>query len=93
MFQKFVFLALKTRNILFLNEKYFVFKLYKTINRLVLYCFTWLLSYRFYQASINRYFFLVQNDMDHLLTSAGVWSPPLTNLRLNVKIEKSFNIH
>ena len=41
--------------------------------RTVLYHFTVHLSYCFYRASINRKLFLVQNYMDHLLYSAGVW--------------------
>ena len=39
---------------------------------IVSYCFTWPLRYRLNQGSINPYLFLVQNDMDHLATSAGV---------------------
>ena len=40
-----------------------------------IYRFKWLLSNRFYRASINRLPLTVQNDTDHLSVSAGAWQP------------------
>ena len=39
--------------------------------RIVLYRFKTGLSYRFYRGSIKQFLFIIQNDIDHLSTSAG----------------------